>query len=125
MPAPSSFIADVLPAGHLHEHQQAQLIAGIQKSRALGGMAGAHCIAAKVFFQDLGIQLLDAVRHGIALIGVALVAVQAPQLHPLAVQVKPPATNWMVRKPNRVLFSSSTRSGRPLVPGRISRTVRV
>ena len=82
-------VADVLPAGHLHEHQQAQLIAGIQKSRALGVVAGAHCIAAQLLFQQLGIQLLNAVRHGIALIGVALVAVEAPQLHPLAVEVEP------------------------------------
>lgn len=52
-------------------------------------MAGAHRVAAKVFFQDLSIQPLDAVRHGIALIGVALVAVQAPQLHALTVQVQP------------------------------------
>ena len=37
----------------------------------------------------------------------------------------PPATNWTVRKPNRTVFSSSTRSGRPLVPGRMSFTVRV
>ena len=84
------FIPDVLPAGHLHEHQQAQLIAGIQKSRALGVVAGAHCIAAQLLFQQLGIQLLNAVRHGIALIGVALMPVQAPQLHPLAVQIKAP-----------------------------------
>ena len=83
-----ALVADVPPAGHLGEHQQAQLIAGIQKRRALGGMAGAHCVAAKVFFQDLSIQPLDAVRHGIALIGVALVAVQAPQLHALTVQVQ-------------------------------------
>ena len=69
------FIPDVLPAGHLHEHQQAQLIAGIQKSRALGVVAGAHCIAAQLLFQQLGIQLLNAVRHGIALIGVALMPV--------------------------------------------------
>ena len=84
-----ALVANVPPAGHLGEHQQAQLIAGIQKCRALGGMAGAHRVAAKVFFQDLSIQPLDAVRHGIALIGVALVAVQAPQLHALTVQVQP------------------------------------
>ena len=115
----------MLPAGHLHEHQQAQLIAGIQKSRALGVVAGAHCIAAQLLFQQLGIQLLNAVRHGIALIGVALMPVQAPQLHPLAIQIKAPGHELDGAEANRVLFSSSTRSGRPLVPGRMSRTVRV
>ena len=77
------------------------------------------------FFDELGIQPLQAVRHGIALIGVALVPVDAPQHHPLAVQVQATGTNWTVRKPNRTVFSSSTRSGRPLVPGRMSFTVRV
>ena len=52
-------------------------------------MAGTHCVAAQIFFQDLSVQPLDAVRHGIALIGKALVAVQTAQLHPLAVQVQP------------------------------------
>ena len=41
------------------------------------------------FFQELSVQPLDAVGHGIALIGVALAAVEAPQLHPLAVEVEP------------------------------------
>ena len=56
---------------------------------ALGVVAGADCVAAQLLFQNLGIQLLDAVRHGVALIRVALVAVQAAQLHPLAVEVQP------------------------------------
>ena len=82
------FVADVLPAGHFGEHQQAQLVAGIQEGRALGVVAGAHGIAAQVLFDELGIQPLQAVRHGVALIGVALVPVDAPQHHPLAVQVQ-------------------------------------
>ena len=84
-----ALVADVLPARHLHKDQKPQLVAGVEEGLALGVVAGAHCIAAQLLFQDLGIQLLDAVRHGIALIGVALVAVQAAQLHPLAVEVQP------------------------------------
>ena len=84
----TGFVADVLPAGHFSEHQQAQLVAGIQEGRALGVVAGAHGIAAQVLFDELGIQPLQAVRHGVALIGVALVPVDAPQHHPLAVQVQ-------------------------------------
>ena len=83
------FVTDVLPAGHLSEHQKAQLVAGVQEGRALGAVGGAHGVAAQLFLQNLGVQLLDAVRHGIAHVGKALVAVQAPQLHPLAVQVQP------------------------------------
>ena len=82
-------IADVLPAGHFGEHQQTQLIAGVQKRRAGGRIAGAHGVAAQFLFQQLGVQPLDAVRHGVALIGVALVPVKAAQLHPLSVQVQP------------------------------------
>ena len=92
------FVADVLPAGHFGEHQQAQLVAGIQEGRALGVVAGAHGIAAQVLFDELGIRPF---------------------------RYRPPATNWTVRKPNRTVFPSSTRSGRPLVPGRMSFTVRV
>ena len=82
-------ITDVLPAGHFGEHQQTQLVAGVQKRRAGGRIAGAHGVAAQLLFQQLGVQPLDAVRHGVALIGVALVPVKAAQLHPLTVQVQP------------------------------------
>ena len=82
-------IADVLPAGHFGEHQQTQFVAGVQKRRAGGRIAGAHGVAAQFLFQQLGVQPLDAVRHGVALIGVTLVPVKAAQLHPLAVQVQP------------------------------------
>ena len=82
-------IADVLPAGHFGEHQQTQLIAGVQKCRAGGRIAGAHGVAAQFLFQQLSVQPLDAVRHGIALIGVTLVPVKAAQFHPLSVQVQP------------------------------------
>ena len=78
----------MLPAGHLHKDQKAQLVAGIEEGGA-GGSGEAHGVAAQLLFQELGVQTLDAVGHGIALIGVALVAVQAPQLHALTVQVQP------------------------------------
>ena len=69
------FVTDVLPAGHLDKYQQTQLIAGVQKRRAGGRIAGAHGVAAQLLFQQLSVQPLDAVRHGVALIGVALVPV--------------------------------------------------
>ena len=69
------FVTDVLPAGHFGEHQQTKLIAGVQKRRAGGRIAAAHGVAAQLLFQQLSVQPLDAVRHGIALIGVALVPV--------------------------------------------------
>ena len=84
-----AFVTDVLPAGHLDKYQHAQLVTGVQKRRALGAVAGAHGVAAQIFFQDLGVQPLHTVRHGVALIGKALMPVQPPQLHPLAVQVQP------------------------------------
>ena len=40
-----ALIADVPPAGHFGKHQQAKLIAGVQKCRALGVVAGTHCVA--------------------------------------------------------------------------------
>ena len=62
-----------------------------QASRNAGLWGNGWCAprCSQGLFQDLSIQPLDAVRHGIALIGVALVAVQAPQLHALTVQVQP------------------------------------
>ena len=81
-------VADVLPAGHLHKDQKAQLVAGIEEGGARGS-GEAHGVAAQLLFQELSVQPLDAVGHGIALIGVALAAVEAPQLHPLAVEVEP------------------------------------
>ena len=82
-------VAHILPAGHLHKDQQTQLVAGVEES-GTGGHREPDGVAAQLLFQQLGVQTLDAVRHGIALIGVALRAVEAPQLHPLAVEIKPP-----------------------------------
>lgn len=84
-----TFVPDVLPARHFEEDEQTQLVARIEEGGALGVVAGADGVAAQLLFQDVGIKLLDAVRHGIALIGVALVAVQAPHFDPLAVEVEP------------------------------------
>ena len=81
-------VAHILPAGHLHKDQQAQLVAGVEEGGA-GGHREPDGVAAQLLFQQLGVQTLDAVRHGVALIGIALGAVEAPQLHPLAVEIKP------------------------------------
>ena len=48
------FIADVLPAGHLGEYQQTQLVAGVQKRRTGGRIAGAHGVAAQLLFSAAG-----------------------------------------------------------------------
>ena len=50
-------VADVLPAGHLHKDQKAQLVAGIEEGGA-GGRGEAHGVAAQLLFQELGVQPL-------------------------------------------------------------------
>ena len=77
-------------------------------------MAGADGVAAQLFFQQLGIQPLDAVRHGIALVGVALVAVEAPQLHPLAVEVQ---------SPGHKLEGAEAKPGAPLIQDTVRQAV--
>lgn len=46
------FVADVLPAGHFGEYQQTQFVAGVQKRRAGGRIAGAHGVAAQFLFSS-------------------------------------------------------------------------
>ena len=107
-------VAQVLPAGHFREHEDAQLVAGIEERRAGGTVAGADGVAAQLFFQQLSIQPLDAVRHGIALVGVALVAVEAPQLHPLAVEVQ---------SPGHKLEGAEAKPGAPLIQDTVRQAV--
>ena len=75
-------------ARHLHKGKQTQLVAGVQKGRA-GRAAAPHRVAAQLLFQDLRVQPLEAVGHGVALVGPALGAHQAAQLGADAVQVQP------------------------------------
>jgi hypothetical protein len=53
-------VADVLPAGNLFEHQQADLVAGIEKMARLRIVRGAHDVAVQILAQDVGIAALDA-----------------------------------------------------------------
>ena len=80
--------ADVLPAGDLGEHQQAQLVAAVDEVGGLGIVGGADGVAVELVFQNVGVQLLHAGGHGVAHVGVALVAVEAPELHLFAVEEK-------------------------------------
>ena len=86
--------ADVLPAGHLGEHQQAQLVAGVQEVVGLGVMAGAHRVALELVLENLRVVALDRGGHGVAHIGVALVPVQAPDF-----QLLPVEEEAVLRKP--------------------------
>ena len=69
---------------------------------------------AQLLKKQLGIQPLDAVRHGIALVGVALVAVEAPQLHPLAVEVQ---------SPGHKLEGAEAKPGAPLIQDTVRQAV--
>ena len=80
--------ADVLPAGNFGEHQQAYLVAPVNKMLALGIVAGAHRVAAQLILEDVRVQPLGPGGHGIAHVGPALVPVQPSQLHPPAVEIK-------------------------------------
>ena len=82
------FVAEVLPAGDLGEHQQAQLVAAVDEVLRLGIVRGTHGVAAQLVFQNLRVEPLHGARHGVAHIGVALVAVEAAQLHLFPVEIK-------------------------------------
>src|SRR5947199_257687 len=57
-------IPDVLPAGYFLEHEQAQLIAGVQEMPRLRIVRGAYDVALELLAQDLRIAALRAPRHG-------------------------------------------------------------
>jgi hypothetical protein len=82
------FIADVLPAGELREDQKADLVAAVDERLGLRIMRGTDGIAAELVFQDIGIFPLQAVRHGIADVGIGLMTVEAAQADLLSVQIK-------------------------------------
>ena len=81
-------VPDVLPARQLREHQQAQPVALVDKMPALGIVGGAHRVALQFPFQNPGILPLQALRRGIADIGIALVPVQSPEEKLLPVEVE-------------------------------------
>ena len=79
--------ADVLPAGHLLEHQKAQFITPVQKMAALGVVAGAHHVGPQPTHK-VGVPALYPPWHSVAHIGKALVAVESHQLAPAAVEIE-------------------------------------
>ena len=52
------FVADVLPAGNFLEHQQSNLVAGVEKVARLGIVRSAHDIALELVAQNLRIATL-------------------------------------------------------------------
>ncbi len=78
--------ADVLPARNLFKHQQADLVTPVQKVGGLRVVRGANQVALEHVFHDVGIFGLGALAHGVAHVGVALVAVEAADFERLAVK---------------------------------------
>ena len=95
-------IADVLPPRNLFEHQQARLVAGVQKGGRLRVVRGAHNVALQFLAQHQGVARLHPRRHGAAGVGERLVAVQAAQLHVLAVEIKTGETRFPEPDPRAV-----------------------
>ena len=81
-------VADMLPAGDLHEHQQAQAVALVDEILALGVVAGAHRIAVQLLLENAGILPLQGFGGCVADVGEALVPVQAPQEAFFPIEIK-------------------------------------
>ena len=79
-------VADVLPAGNLFEHQQADLIAAIEEVARLRIVRGADDVAVQVVAQDVRVLALHAGGHGLADEGKGLMAIESAQLDDLAVE---------------------------------------
>ncbi len=78
--------ADVLPAGNLFEHEQAELIAGIQEMPRLRIVRSADEVEFQFFFEDHSITMLRACGHSATHVRKCLVAIQPTQLDVFAVQ---------------------------------------
>ena len=76
----------MLPAGDLGKDHQAQPVALVDEVGALGIVGGAHGGAAQLLLQDAGVLPLEALRRGVADVGIALVPVQAPEIALLPVE---------------------------------------
>src|SRR5882724_6181721 len=81
-------ISDVLPAGNLLQHEQAQLIASVEKMAGLRVVRGAYDVALQLLAQDLRIAALHALRHGGTGEWKGLMTVQPPKLDDLAIELK-------------------------------------
>ena len=79
-------VADVLPAGDLFEHEQAEFVAGVEEVARLRVVRGADDVAVEFAAQDVGIAALHARGHGLADEGEGLMAVEAAQLDDASVE---------------------------------------
>ena len=68
-------IADVLPSWHLGYDKEAFFVTLVDEMMRLGIVRGADNVDAQFLFQDLCIKALDVLRHRIACIRIALMAV--------------------------------------------------
>ena len=83
-----SLATDVLPARDLFKHQQADLVAAVQKVGGLRVVRGAHQVALEHVFHHVSVFFLRALAHGVAHVGEALVAVQAADLDVFVIEEK-------------------------------------
>ena len=79
---------EVLPARRLLPHHQAELVAGVEEVPGLGVMRAADHVAVELVLEQLRIAPLQALRRGHPGVGEQLVAVEAEDLEPLAVEVE-------------------------------------
>src|SRR4051812_39670291 len=81
-------IANVLPAGKFLQHEQAQLIASVQKMSRLRIVRGAHDVALEVLAQNFGVATLYPPGHCGAGAGKGLMTVESAELDDLSVQLE-------------------------------------
>ena len=82
------FVADVLPAGDLREHQKPELVAGVDEVLTLRIVRRAHRVAAKLLLQDPRVLALKPLRRGIAHVRIRLMAIESAQKRAFAVQIE-------------------------------------
>ena len=70
-------ISDVLPAWNFLEHEQADLVASIEKVARLRIVGRTHDVAMEVLAQDVGVLSLNASGHGLTCKRKCLVTVQS------------------------------------------------
>ena len=76
-------VADMLPAGNLLKHEQADFVAAIEEVAGLGIVGGADDVAMELLAQDVGILALHARRHRLPNKGKCLMAIESAQLDDL------------------------------------------
>ena len=77
--------ADVMPAGDLLKYQQADLVTALQKILRLHIVGGADCVAGHIITDEFRVLSLDTPPHGIADVGVTLMAIDPAKLDFLSV----------------------------------------